>query len=106
MWITKTVFVGSDGNKTIETNESTTKDWAELKKTKQIERWYGILVDGTNSSSPEKIPQGLYNIGSDIKIFSIIQLNMILFTIDMKNNYCKPNVKNSFSVVVYELNDN
>jgi hypothetical protein len=105
MWITKTIFVGSDGNRTIEINESTTKEWAEKKRAKQLERWYDILVQSPNESYD--LPSILYDIVSktnDADEYNF-QLDMIQFTLEMKNKYSKPNVKNSFSIEVFESDE-
>ena len=106
MWITKTIFVGSDGNRTIEINESTTKEWAEKKRAKQLERWYDIIVQ-----SPRDIydlPDCLYDIVSKTNDAeeNDFQLDMIQFTLEMKNKYSEPNFKNSFSIEVYESEKN
>ena len=105
MWITKTIFVGSDGNRTIEINESTTKEWAEKKRTKQLERWYDILVQLPNESYD--LPSFLYDIVSKTNDEEEcdFQLDMIKFTLEMKNKYSKPNVKNSFSIEVFESDE-
>jgi methyl coenzyme M reductase gamma subunit len=84
MWITETIFVGSDGNRTIEINESTTEEWAEKKRAQQIERWYKLLVDGTLGIEREH------------------QLDLIQFTLSVKNKNLNPKVANTFNISVYE----
>ena len=90
VWITKTEFVGSAGNKTTEINESTDKEWAEVNKQRQIERWYRIVVDSKND-----IPsQLLYPMFTSM---DNIRLDMIHFVIDMTNKYANKEYKSSFS---------
>jgi hypothetical protein len=43
LYIVKTDFVGTDGNSTTEYDRSTTKEWAERKYTRSLERWAKIL---------------------------------------------------------------
>ena len=97
VWITKTIFIGSDGNKTIEINESTTKEWANKKRMQQIERWFEILVD---SSKSYKIPSSIPL--SPTVTSELYQREMIEFTLNFKNKYLKPQTQNSFSIEVYE----
>ncbi len=44
MFITKVVFFGSEGNKTIEIEESTTKNYASMKYSRALDRWFKILT--------------------------------------------------------------
>ena len=100
VWITKTIFVGSDGNKTIEINESTTKEWANKKRMQQIERWFEILVDKSNSC---KIPSSIYSATTlTVELFVEYQKELIEFTLNFKNKHLKPQTQNSFSIEVYE----
>jgi hypothetical protein len=99
MWITKTVFIGSSGNETIEINKSTDKEWANIKRDQQIDRWYHILVD-----SEHDVPsQLIYTYFRDIHA---LRLDMIHFVLDLKNKYNNDKeVENKFTIEVYESPD-
>ena len=93
MWITKTIFVGSDGNRTIEINESTSKEWAEINKVRQIARWHKIIKYGSEDVYGEPVTK--------------ITIDEIKSILDLKNkNKLENKIDNSFSVEVYESNHN
>ena len=104
VWITKTIFVGSDGNKTIEINESTTYEFADKKRCRQLLKWYEILVEVyKNNEIGYDLPNGLFNlIPVDEDELCDFHLDMIQFTLKMKNKYGHPQIENSFSIEVYE----
>lgn len=98
MWITKTEFIGSDGNKTIEINESTDEKYANLKKEQQLERWYKILVD-SHTIIPDRYTLISFFEPQDraTLMFDIIQA-----TLTIKNKRHKPKFENKFNIEVYE----
>ena len=100
-WITKTIFIGSDGNKTTEINESISIEWAHKNRIKQIQRWYKIIVIEDNFND---FPTGLDDVLTHIEDENVVefQLDVINFTLQMKNKYLKPLRLNSFTVSVYE----
>ncbi len=102
MWIIKTVFIGSDG-KTTEISEVKTEDEVKIRREEQIQNWYNVLVDAVYEVE-DKLPNRLHaiflnNINRDRFNF---MLDMINFTIKMKNKYENPLVMNSFTIDVYE----
>jgi hypothetical protein len=105
VFITKTVYIGSDENKTTEINESTTIEFAEICKSRSINRWYNILI-GTNDYHEYILPDILMNIinsltGTNEEEF---RFEIIMFSLNMENKYTKPNTLNSFSIEIYEEN--
>jgi hypothetical protein len=103
VFITKTVFIGSDGNKTTEINESSTIELAEINKTNQIDKWYNILIG--EFILPIKLLNDCSNKLNFYTIINQFKLNMINFTLSFTNKHIESNVLNSFSIEIYEENN-
>lgn len=92
MWITKVTFVGSDGNKTINMDISTTKHWAENKYERELERWFKILTPiDLKSFYP------IYEDSQALNEFKLELIDVCLNVLKKKNNSdC------SFKIEMYE----
>jgi hypothetical protein len=85
MYITKVVFIGSEGNKTVEIEESTDKKYAKMKYSRALDKWFKILthLDDDNIVRNMPRPQTL-----DILVnFDQNNANKLKF-IKMYLNYC------------------
>ena len=101
-WITKTIYITSEGNETTEISKSMTKEHSETIYKKQIQRWYNIIVEDYDT-----IPVPLRKIWEDIDIDDENEclLKLINIVLDITNLYCDKKNKTSFTILKYTENN-
>ena len=88
MWITKVVFKGSDQNSTTSIDESTDKEFASYKYSREITRWLKILCNLElpailHASICDRDALSLDIIQAFIKYLNKENKSNVLFTIEM-----------------------